>query len=175
MQEATIAICNGGDHALRYAWGLIEYQQCVSSGLRDRLRHRRVPWPLDPSLTVAPLTGVESLGLNPRELELNSRLCRFLAQRFRDVISLGSTVKSQLLSLRIDSVGLSSSGVLPSEDRSSLMDPLPLGRPLPLSTSSPSIGFHITYLPSSSPASPSRSEMSSEITSSVPSDPVTLT
>ena len=77
-----------------------------------------------------------------------------------------------MLSLRIDSVSSSSSGVSPSEARSALMDPILIEHPLPRSPSSPPTDSRIAYLPSSPPASPSRSEISSKATSSVPSAPV---
>ena len=129
--------CNGGDYALRSARGFIEYQRCVIDVLRYRLRHHRVSWPLDPSLTAAAITGVDTPSLNHRELDLNSRLCRLLAQQFPEVISLGSAAGSKLVSLWKDSVGSSSSGVSPSEDRSALMNPIPLERLLPLLSLSP--------------------------------------
>ena len=72
LQEATMAMCNRGDHTLRSARGFIEDQSRVRSGLRNRLRHRRVPCLLDPSLTVSALTGADAPGLNPRVLDLAS-------------------------------------------------------------------------------------------------------
>ena len=125
-------------------------------GLPNRLWHRRALWPLDPSLTTAAAIGIDALGLNPRELELNYRFCLLLVQRFPNVIPLGSTAGSQVLSLRIDSIGSSSSGVSPSEARFALIDYVRIERPLALSSSSPSTGSHISYLQYSPPASPSR-------------------
>ena len=58
LQEASMNMCNGGDHALRSARGLIEDQRRAIDGMRNKLRHRRVTWPLDPSLTAAAITGV---------------------------------------------------------------------------------------------------------------------
>ena len=133
-----MSMCSGGDHALRSARGLIKDQRRVIDGLRNRLKHHGVTWPLDPIFTAAAITGVKAPGLNPRELDLNSRLYRFFAQRLPDVISLGSAAGFQLPSLRISSVGSSSSGVSPSEGRSVLINPIPIERPLPLSPSSKS-------------------------------------
>ena len=74
-----MAMCSGGDHALRSARGLIDDQRRIIAGLRNRLRHHRVPWPLDHHLTTAAIAGIDAPGMNPHELDLNSRLCHLLA------------------------------------------------------------------------------------------------
>ena len=78
-QEATMAMCNGGDHALRVDRVLIYDPRRAIVGLWNRIRHHRVLWLLDPSITTAAITGIEASGLNPRELNINSCLCRLLA------------------------------------------------------------------------------------------------
>ena len=104
LQETTMNMCNGGDHVLRATRKLIDDQRRVIVGLRNSLRHHRVPWLLDPSMATADINGIDTQVLNPRELDLNSRLCRLLAQRFPDVISPSWMACSQVLSLRIDSI-----------------------------------------------------------------------
>ena len=64
LQEATMSMCNGGDHALRAARGLIVDQRRVIICLRNRLRHHLVPWSLDTSLATAAITGIDAPGLN---------------------------------------------------------------------------------------------------------------
>ena len=102
--EATLALCTSGDNALRVAHGTIEDQRRIIAGPRNILRRHHILWPLDPTLVTAAFAGMDAPGLNSRELDLNSRLCRLLSQRFPDVISLGPKAGSQDLSLRIDSV-----------------------------------------------------------------------
>ena len=116
-----MALCTGGDHSLSVARRTIEEQRRIIAGLRNMLLRHHIPWPLDPSLATAAVAGVDTPGLNPRELNLNSRLCRILSQRFPDVISLGPEAVFQVLSFQIDSVGSSSSGISPSEARSALI------------------------------------------------------
>ena len=65
-----MAMCNGGDHDLRAARDPIDDQSRVIVGLRNMLRHRRVPWSLVPSITTAAIIGTDAPGLKRLELDL---------------------------------------------------------------------------------------------------------
>ena len=112
-----MVVGNGGHRALRAAGRLIDDQLNVIVGLRNSLRHRCVSSPLNTSLSTASITGIDLPNLNSHALDLYSRLCCLLSQRFLDVIYLGSTAGTQVLSLRINSIGSSSSGISPSKAR----------------------------------------------------------
>ena len=48
LQEDIMAMCNGGDHALRDSQGLIKDQRRVIGGLRNILWQQLVSWTLNP-------------------------------------------------------------------------------------------------------------------------------
>ena len=75
LMEATVALCTGGDHALRVARRTMKDQRRIIAGQRNMLRLHHIPWPLEPNLATAAVAGIDASGLKPHELDPNSRLC----------------------------------------------------------------------------------------------------
>ena len=84
------------------------------------LRHHHIPWPFDPNLELAANAGIDAPELNLREFVLYVCLCRIFLQTSSNFILLGSAAGSQVMSLRIDSVG-SSNGISLGDTRSARM------------------------------------------------------
>uniref|UniRef100_H3H484 Uncharacterized protein n=1 Tax=Phytophthora ramorum TaxID=164328 RepID=H3H484_PHYRM len=107
-QEAAVLACSGGDYALANAKRTISRQAEVILSQKAVIRTQR------PLSAVAALVGVDVPGLDPRDLHLNARLCRILAERFPESIELASSTSPSEISLRIRPVSSSSQAPITS-------------------------------------------------------------
>ena len=82
-----MASSNGDSHALRVMRRTVSSRHQVIRQQNTLLRRGNIQCPLDPNLAVDAAVGVDVPGLNSRDMDINSRLCRILATRFPDVIS----------------------------------------------------------------------------------------
>uniref|UniRef100_H3GYQ5 Uncharacterized protein n=1 Tax=Phytophthora ramorum TaxID=164328 RepID=H3GYQ5_PHYRM len=106
-QEAAVLACSGGDYALANAKRTISRQAEVILSQKAVIRHNGRYPVHDPHLAVAALVGVDVPGLDPRDLHLNARLCRILAERFPKSIELAGSTSPSEITLRIRPVSSS--------------------------------------------------------------------
>ena len=100
FQDATMDLCKGDGHDLRVMRRTVSSQQQVIRQQNALLRRENIQCPLAPNLAVAAAVGVDVPGLNPRDMDINSRLCRLLATRIPDFISFDGSTKFQNMNLR---------------------------------------------------------------------------
>ena len=97
-----MALCSGESHAIRVMRRTVSSQQQVILQQNSLLCRGNIQCPLDPDLAVAAAIGVDVPGLYPRNMDINSRLCRLLATRFPDVISFDESTTFQNMVLRVE-------------------------------------------------------------------------
>ena len=99
----------------------ISIQQQLVRQQKALLRRGNIQCWLDPNLAKAAAVGVDVPGLNPQDLDINSRLCRLLAIRFLNGIAFdGSTTFQNMILLLMPA---SAAPITPALARATLMDP----------------------------------------------------
>ena len=116
-----MTFCNGDGHALRVMRSNVSSQQYVVKQQKDILRRLYIQCPLDPNLSVAAADVADIPILIPGEMNINSRLCRFIATGFPEFISIYGSTTLQTVTLRLEPS--SATNITPTLDRVVLMDP----------------------------------------------------
>ena len=111
----------GDSYALLVMRRTVSSQQQVIRQQNALLRRENIQCPLAPNLAVAAAVGVDVPGLNPRDMDIKSRVCRLLANRFPDVISFDRSTTFQNMVLRLEPS--SAAPITPAMDWATLMNP----------------------------------------------------
>ena len=121
LQDPTMDVCNGDSHALRVMRRTFSSQQQVLRQHRAYLRRRNIQCLLVSNLGVAAAVGVDVPGLNPRDMDINSRFRKLLTTQFPDFISFDGSTTFQNMVLRLEPS--SAAPITPAMARATLTDP----------------------------------------------------